>query len=450
LYAVNIKTGTARIRSGGARTPIVGFNGMSPGPTIVAPKDKLVKVGQINSWNDASIPLLDRRVSIHNHGAKVAPESDGHPIDRINVGGSKTYTYENQMRAGTYWYHDHTMDRTGFNVYHGLAGFYIIRDPVETAPAPAGLNLPSGKYDVPLLLQDKKLNNTTENKLVFDPQPGFPGEFMGNLGLVNGALGTHFNVETRKYRFRVLNGSNARVYNLSLSSGRSFQVIGSDGGLLAAPVTKTELSVAPAERYDIVIDFNGRMDTNEFLRDTGSALQSPPGGLGNLLEFRVKKLVSDTSSVPATLSTIPRFQASEAAATRELRFRLDAGGNWVINEKTFDPGQIEFGSLLNTVYIWSLVNQSGTVHPFHKHLAHFQVLDVNGVAPSLVPAVMPELTGWKDTVAVPPGAVVRIIFKNERFTSTPSLPYVFHCHNLEHEDHRMMLQEAVCSQLPCP
>jgi FtsP/CotA-like multicopper oxidase with cupredoxin domain len=150
----------------------------------------------------------------------------------------------------------------------------------------------------------------------------------------------------------------------------------------------------------------------------------------------VKTTVADTSTVPATLSSITRFQASQATGQPVPQTFAQGAGNWTINGLTYDSARLDTVSHLGTVYIWTLQNFSGQVHPFHKHLTEFQILDINGAAPP------PEQSGWKDTVAVAPGgATVRIIFTDESFTGT----YVYHCHNLEHEDHRMMLQESVVS-----
>ena len=162
--------------------------------------------------------------------------------------------------------------------------------------------------------------------------------------------------------------------------------------------------------------------------------------ISDLVEFRVKTAVSDTSTVPATLSTITRYQASDATGAPVPQVFANGGGNWTINGLTYDSARLDTVSHLNTVYIWTLQNNTGQNHPFHKHLTQFQILDIAGAAPP------PEQSGWKDTVLVGPGQTVRIIFKNESFPGGDVTgKYVYHCHNLEHEDHRMMLQESVVS-----
>lgn len=416
-YHLTIRPGTTQMKPG-APTPIVGFNGIFPGPTIIATRGRTVKVTQTNGW--------DENVSIHNHGAKVAASSDGHPTDYIVPGASKTYTYPNDQRAGTYWYHDHTMDLTGPHVYKGIAGFYLIHDPAEDS-----LNLPAGPFDIPLLIQDKTFDDS--NALVYTA--GAPGTFgLEQEAVVNGVVTPYLNVAARKYRFRVLNGATARGFDLSLSNGASFQVIGSDGGLLASPVSVTSLAVAPAERYDIVVDFSSyaRGTTIELRNTDPEGMPEGVARITSLMQFVVTTRAIDRSAVPSTLSTITRLSESSAVGTASISFSV-ANGEWMMNGVGYDPARIDITSSLNQVTIWELVNNSPVPHPFHKHLSQFNVLDVNGGPPR------PEEMGWKDTVMVPPEGTARIIFKNEDFKGI----YVFHCHNLAHEDSRMMLQEEV-------
>ena len=429
-YQLTIKSGTAQMKAS-ATTPIVGFNGLSPGPTIVATRGRTSTVTQTNAWNE--------NVTVHNHGHKVAADSDGHPIDYVVPGASKVYTYPNDQPGGTFWYHDHTMDVTGRHVYNGLAGFYIIHDPAEDS-----LNLPSGAYDVPLLLQDKRF--AADGSLTFDERATGPG-FYGDTAVVNGVVLPFYEVATRKYRFRLLNGANAREWELRLDVAGSstplpFQVIASDGGLLAAPVTKTSLAMAPGERYDIVVDFAGIPLNTRITMANGAPARGVAGddnddngnrgAIPSLMQFVVAREESDTSAVPAKLATITRLREADAKASAKISFTFN-NGDWRLNGLGYDPARIDVRSKLDNVTIWTLTNNSGQMHPFHKHLVEFNVLDINGRPPP------PEMQGLKDTVAVPGKGTARIIFKNEGFTGT----YVFHCHKLEHEDHRMMLQEGV-------
>jgi spore coat protein A len=420
FYDLEARPGSTQMRSSGNRTPILGYNGVFPGPTIVATKGRRAVVRQRNG--------LTVNTTVHNHGHKVAASSDGHPTDFIRPGTTKAYDYPNDQLAGTFWYHDHTMDVTGDHVYRGLAGFYLIRDPAEDR-----FNLPRGAQDVPLLIQDKRFN--ADGTLAYDNDPFFLG-FIGNLAIVNGAEAPNFNVANRRYRLRLLNGSNAREYVFAFRRAGStvnepFQVIASDGGLLAAPVTVTSLRMAPAERFDVVVNFGGMpvgtrvVMTNSFTDDRGGGPVIP-----QIMQFTVNRSETEDASVPAAFNPISRFQRAQAVGTYNVTLSINNGA-WVLNNLPYDPARIDVRPRLNTPYIWRLQNRSGAMHPFHKHLVEFQILSIDGAPPP------PILAGWKDTVAVQPGQTVDIMFRNERFAGR----YVFHCHRLEHEDHRMMMQE---------
>jgi spore coat protein A, manganese oxidase len=410
-YKITVKAAPQQVLAGNATT-IWGFNGVWPGPTIVATKGRQISVTQTNA--------LSENITIHNHGHSVPAQYDGHPTDYIVPGASKTYLYPNNQRAATLWYHDHTYDLTGKHVYYGMAGFYIIRDPAEDA-----LNLPSGSYDVPLVLQDRNFNADNSLNYTVDSSALRSG-LLGNTLCVNGAVTPHLDVATHKYRFRILNGSNARSYRLGLSNGASFQVVASDQGLLAAPVTVTSLSVAPAERFDVVIDFSkSAVGSSVVLQNTDGDSPSLP----NVMSFNVTSAVSDTSAVPATLSTINKLSTSQVAVTRNLTFEQSNSG-WTINGLTYDPNRIDYTPALGTVERWVLQNRSGEMHPFHQHLSPHQVLSVGRGSPP------PELQGWKDTIAVPAWSSAEILIQWTGYKGT----YVFHCHKLEHEDNAMMLQ----------
>ena len=497
-YDITIRSGSAQMRAG-ASTAIVGFDGITPGPTILATRGRTVQITQTNAWTE--------NVSIHNHGHKVAAASDGHPTDYIAPGSSKVYTYPNDQNAGTYWYHDHTLDLTGPHVYQGLAGFYIIRDPKEDA-----LKLPSGNYDIPLLIQDKRFN--ADNSLSYEP--GSLLGFLGDTAVVNGAVTPYLDVSTRQFRFRVLNGSNARPLALQLrvagsSTVEPFQVIASDGGLLPSPIEVSVLPVAPAERYDIVVDFapypvgteielistdprwafansySGEVYDGGYAGTRGRPGWTGAGGPGwsgyggpgyggpgyggpgyasggpgwgghggpngsdvgwsdgtlwigseevpvltDLMQFVVAYSEPDPRPLRSELVDLQRLELADAVGTQQIVFRLD-GEDWTVNGLSYDPDRTDVSSELDQVYVWSVTNESPIPHPFHKHLSAFNVLDINGQAPPSF------ASGWKDTVMVPPFSTVRILFKDETFSGT----YVFQSHNLELEDHGLILQERV-------
>ena len=409
FYDIHMMAGTAQVRPGPA-TPIWGFNGTWPGHTVRARSGKLVVLRQHND--------LPENMSIHLHGAFVAATSDGHPTDYVAPGTFKDYSYPNNQIATTLWFHDHVMDLTGIHVYKGLAAFYLIGDAFED-----GLGLPSGDREIPLLIQDRSFNaNNSLSVTGFDPIALDPG-FHGNEICVNGVIAPRLDVGRYKIRFRMVNGSNARRYRLELSNGAGLIVIGTDGGLLPAPVTVTAIEMAPAERFDFIIDFSSyAMGTSFYLRDAAF-------GGRDVLRFDVNQPGADTPAIPLTLRPIVPFNEGDAVRTRTFTF-AKTGDNWTMNGLEYDPGRIDASPNLGDIEIWELVNNSLFAHPFHIHLIQTQVLDIAGAAPP------PELAGWKDTLLVKASQTVRIIGRFEGFAGT----YVFHCHNLEHEDHRMMLQ----------
>ena len=405
----------------GLQTTVWGLNGSYPGPTIRAKHGRRVVVRQTNA--------LPEGVTIHLHGGHAPTTSDGHPNDMIAPGESREYIYPNKQIAATLWYHDHTMMATAPNVYKGLAGFYLIEDDIES-----GLNLPSGEYDVPLLLQDRQFN--ADGSLYYPSSnaaeaiQGFAGDTM----LVNGAPQPHFAVARRKYRFRLLNGANTRNFTLTLKNGATtipLAQIGGDVGLLPATVSRTAIPIWPAERIEVVVDFSAfPLGTHLTLVNTEET-----GTLADLLRFDVTRDAPDTSALPNTLRSITPLDPNTAAASRTFALSFQPiRGIWVINNKAYDPGRIDFQTSLGSTEIWTFQAPPGVMtHPMHMHQASFQVIDRDGVARQAWEA------GWKDTVAVGPGEKVRVIAKFDDFTG----PFVFHCHKLEHEDHEMMGQFEV-------
>ncbi|MBI5040753.1 MAG: multicopper oxidase family protein, partial [Gammaproteobacteria bacterium] len=283
-------------------------------------------------------------------------------------------------------------------------------------------------YEVPLVIQDRNFN--TSGQLVYAKNNN--GE-TGNTILVNGTIQPYHNVAKRKYRLRVYNGSNARFYKLAFSNGQSFQVIGMEGGLLSAPVTVTSLTLAPAERADIVVSFaNIAVGGNVELRNT---LVGSTDSAYKIMRFNVTSTATDTSVVPSTLRTVTAIPRSQAVRTRN--FTLSGGmmgGMWTINGNGFDPNRVDATPRLNETEIWKFTNQSMMDHPIHLHDVMFQILTINGAAPAATHR------GWKDVVIVPRQmGTAEIIMKFTDYTGK----FPFHCHVLEHEDNMMMSQFEV-------
>ncbi len=378
------------------------------------------------------------RAVVHLHGGKTPPESDGYPEEWFVPGRSGTCFYPNRQDAAMLFYHDHTMGINRLNIYAGLQGLFLIRDEVE-----AGLNLPSGKYEIPLLIFDRMLR--TDGSLEYptsgDPKSPWVPEVFGDAMLVNGKLAPYLDVEPRKYRFRIMNGANGRFFRFSFGDLLEFHQIGSDQGLLAAPVPMKRLLLAPGERCDLVFDFSAHGGQNVLLRSDSF----------ELVQFRVSgRPVNGASALPSALRPVPRIPESQAVKTRRL----------TLNEK-MDMVQNSMGMLLNntpwhmpvtekpvlgTTEIWELVNLTEDSHPIHLHMVKFQILDrrkfdtfeflSKGTMRYLTPPVTPSPSesGWKDTVRADPGLVTRIIIPFEGFAGR----YVWHCHLLEHEDNEMM------------
>lgn len=420
----------------GKLTTIWGYNGQYPGPTIKARVGRKVVINQINN--------LPESVSVHQHGGHTPPDSDGHPNALIAPGQSRTYTYPNNQLPATLWYHDHAADVTGRHVYMGLAGFYLLSDDIEDA-----LPLPKGTNDVPLVFQDRIFNTDGSLSYTLDDRTIDEG-FLGDTMLVNGVIQPYFQVPRRKVRFRLLNGSNSRIYNFTLSNGKAFTQIGSDGGLLSAPVSRTSLRLAPAERADVIIDFtsvpvgtsvilqNGDSSDTYSYRSgyTAEGGWNSGGAKVDIMRFDVSRDEADESSIPTTLRTVARIPTSQATKSRTwtLAKGWSGGANkWSINGKLYDPARVDATPALGSTEIWTFKNQSSQTHPMHIHDIQFQIVDINGQAPAAYDA------GWKDTVLVPQWGSARVIMKFADLTGV----YMIHCHKLEHEDHAMMTQFKV-------
>ena len=407
-YEITMRPAVVEILPG-RRTTIWGYNGEFPGPTIKAQSGRRVVVRQRNE-------LPDARPSVHLHGGHVEAAFDGYPTDVIAPGTFKDYVYPNGQMAATLSYHDHQMHQTGRNVWMGLFGAYLIEDDSESR-----LNLPSGAYDVPVIIQDRAFN--VDGTLSYSPN--MMEGAVGDVVLVNGVPQPRFEVANRRYRLRILNGSNARAYELALSSGQSLTQIATDGGLLPQPVPRPSIPLSPFERVEVVVDFSQvPVGSQVVLQDSLEF-----GRTGQIMLFDVARQEADTSSVPPELLPLERLAEGAASATRDFTLGMNMM-NWVINDQGFDPARVDASPRLGATEIWRFENRSMMPHPIHVHLNMFQILDRNGAPPSA------GESGWKDTVVVGPDETVRVIV---RFTDFAGL-YMVHCHNLEHEDGGMMAQ----------
>lgn len=445
------------------------------GPILRTKRGQTVRIQFRNELDEASI--------IHWHGMIVPEEMDGHPRTVVGPGESYPYEFTVQNRAGTYWFHPHPHGRTGPQVYNGLAGLLLVSDAEEAA-----LNLPSGAYDIPLVIQDRLFDADNQFVYPIDDSVGTVGgqrgsgmmggmmrggmmqggmdammaQMMGVLGdriLVNGEVDATLTVDRTAYRLRLINGSNSRVYKLGWSDGTQLTVIASDGGLLERPVQKPYATLGPGERVELWADFSqyaaGTQIQLQSLEFTGievggmmemSAL--PNGALFDVLTVQVGQAEIETLPLPEHLSAIERLRVDEAVNAENPR-RIDLFMQqmvWTLNGRTFEMEEVAQSERvqLNTLELWEFANLPGQgmmadfmAHPMHIHGVQFQVVE-RAVAPAyrsgwetLSAGYVDE--GWKDTVLVMPGERVRVL---ARFTE-PGL-FLYHCHNLEHEDMGMM------------
>lgn len=427
-----------------------GYDGSIPGPTFIARSGTPQLVRFVNDLPERdSVGIGEPITAIHRHGGFQAAEDDGYPLDTFCTGQSRDYFFPNRPDAGllqnehsTNWYHDHAIDITAQNVYRGLAGFYPYRNRIDTGnendPPPA-LGLPSGDFDVPVLIQDRRFNR--DGFLVYDSFDH--NGFLGDKFCVNGLIQPFLRVARRKYRFRILNGSNARVYQLSLSNGQPFVAIASDSHLFEHPVTVKSFVLGPAERLEVVVDFkDARLGDRIFLVNRLEQTDGrKPGNLVSpgtpLLELVVDRDAADPSRVPDTLLPVtegPRELLPRVRVQRRFKFER-TNGAWAINGEFFDENRINARPRVGEPEIWVFESGGGWVHPVHVHLAEGFVLSRDGKAPP------PLERGRKDTLLVGASfaSEVRILIKFEEFLGR----FAFHCHNIEHEDMRMMGQFEV-------
>ncbi len=419
----------------------------------------------------------------HVHGGLTESASDGIPEAWFTPGFAQVgkdwkkalYHYDLPQQSGTVWYHDHALGITRLNVYAGLAGFFILRDGLDTGQRDNPLGLPAYPYEVPLAIQDRMF--TTDGQLFYPAEPEEEGqpapshlpEFFGDFVLVNGQAWPVLDVEPRKYRLRFLNGSDSRFYNmwitppatLGVASGPQIVQIGSDVGLLYAPVFLDQLTIGPGERVDTIVDFAGFEGSTLILRNNA---RSPfpkgetvkPQTNGQIMAFRVGTTVTEPDQpIPATLLPAPIELPVQTGPTRRLILfeGLDEFGRLRAQLGTTDAGPLMWADpitenpMLHDAEVWEIFNTTEDAHPIHLHLVHFQMIDRQKFRARMTPDGAltnirvigrpakpdPDEVGLKDTVRMFPGTVTRIIARFD----VPGLS-VWHCHILSHEDHEMM------------
>jgi spore coat protein A, manganese oxidase len=419
----------------------------------------------------------------HLHGGENLPQCDGTPLQWFTKSGqtgphfvTRDYLYTNEQRATMVWYHDHALGNTRTNVYAGLAGIYLIRDEFDTGAADNPLGVPAGPYEIPLVLQDKILNG---DGTMFYPSQGVTSyhpvwvpEFFGDVAIVNGKAWPVLDVEPRRYRLRLVNGSQARFYRLQFANEQSgrpldFTQIGAEGGLLREPVTMHALVLAPGERADLIVDFAGKRNAS-FVVTNNARAPYPSGdraGLSQLLKIRVSTPLSGrdvtTPGPEVELPEIDPLPAPSVVRTQDLTETIDeftgepiganVEGEPYLDKSTGLPGVTTMPHA-NAVEDWLFVNHTGDTHPIHLHLVTFEVLDRTPIDGGTSLPRYPNENGLKDTVQCPPGWVTRIrakfVMPDEQIILPAGLSnpqYVWHCHILEHEENDMMRAFEVVS-----
>jgi spore coat protein A, manganese oxidase len=480
FYHVRMKEFAHRMHSALPPTRVWGYEGQYPGPTIEAFRGEHIEVNWENQLpikhlfkvdphiHGAMPPAPFVRTVPHLHGSRSPSDSDGLPEKWFTPGEAVRYVYPNDQPAATLWYHDHALGITRLNVYAGLSGFYLLRDEEER-----GLGPPAGDYEVPLLVQDRTLDDV--GQLVYSPthedgmklEPGLWGpEFFGQLPVVNGAIFPFLDVEPRAYRLRILNGSNSRFFGLYLNLAKQatdvpslvqFQQIGTDGGLLPRPVGVNHVLLGPAERADVIVDFSPLQGKSVTLMNNASAPYPGwgisgmhPEPLYELMQFRVTlPLAAKTKSFSFGVPSFRKLNEADAVVSRDfvLSERLNKQGQSLgvrINEKGYDEPITEIVKL-GSIEKWRFINTTDDAHPMHLHLVQFQILHKQGLDPvelrkgSIIPVgvLRPPAAneaGWKDTAVVLPSEILTLLVQFSGYVGR----YVFHCHMLEHEDNDMM------------
>ncbi len=400
-----------------AMTSLLMVNNEFPAPTI-----KL-------KFGDQFIATIHNNLTVdsvlHWHGVTAPAAMGGHPANVVAAGTSYGVNLPIVQRSSINFYHAHPHMATGQQVYMGLAGFFLIEDDEELA-----LGLPSGNYDVPLMIQDKRVDGNSQFIYTLT-QADMESGWLGETIMVNGTPNPFLAVAPTLYRFRVVNGSNARFYKLALTDGSSFTVIGNDGGFLPSPVTLTSANLAPAERLDILVDFSSYAQGQSVTLQSLAFTMSDPPGTGtvpqgaqmDLIQFQISLTGSSGGNIPTALPSIVPYNVADVKTTRLWTFSAMR----YLNNLEYDVARIDAEVPFGQLEKWTF-NSVGNTHPVHIHGSQFQVIDRNGSPPD------PWEMGWKDVVRLDPQGTVDVLVQ---FNAYPGL-FIIHCHKLEHADEGMM------------
>jgi FtsP/CotA-like multicopper oxidase with cupredoxin domain len=415
-----LRAGAGRHDFGAGPVSTWGYNGDYLGPTLRATRGEEVLIHVTNDLADTT--------SLHWHGMHLPAAMDGGPHQPIAPGATWSPTWRVNQPATMLWYHPHPHGRTAEHVYRGLAGAFFIDDPATDVTA---LPHTYGVDDFPIVVQDKTFDG---DELSYRATLLGMG-ILGDQIVVNGTLAPYLDITTDRVRLRLLNASNARVYDFALADGRPFALVGTDGGLLPQTVATDRIQLAPAERADIVVPL--RPGERLVLRSNPPSLGTPLGRFFggsdafDVLELRAASTLDPRPDVPARLVDTQRLDPSAATERRTMRLTDQS-----INNRRMDMGRIDATVARDSTEVWRVTNADGKPHSLHIHDVQFQVVRFNGGPP---PA---HLSGWKDTIFVRTQDEVDVVMRFADYTD-PQTPYMFHCHMLFHEDKGMMGQFVV-------
>ncbi len=447
----------------GQKTRMWTYGGTFPGPTIRRPAGERTTV-----TFDHKLPASAGELTVHLHGGHNRTEYDGqpggltksHPISffcpmprglsakvsgndlLLRPGAKKTYAYDlvedgAPERAAFQWYHDHRLDHTGRNVWRGLAGMWIVDDEVEAA-----LPLPGGDRDIPLMIVDRSFDDHNQLTDPFGARPPFDG-VTGKMVLVNGAYLPHHPVSPQRHRLRILNAGNFRPYELVMTGGVEMVQIGTDSGLMPAPVPRDRILLGPGERAEVIVDFAtaaGR--TVELRSGRAKGAKKPPLGAnpyqGPVMQFRVAGLAPgpDTTSIPSVLRPLPAWTAEasgKVAKKWDITVSSGFSPRWLLNGRTFNPARVDHRVKLGTTETWRITNKTVSTHVMHMHHTDWYLLERDGRPPD------PWEDCLKDSFLLRPHESILVAGHFADYTGK----YVIHCHMLDHEDHGLMSQFEV-------
>jgi spore coat protein A len=445
---IPIKQAQVQVFPSGPKTTMWTYGGTYPAPTISRPAGHDTKV----TFTD-TLPSADGAFSVHLHGDHHASAADGQPDSYlVHPGKSRTYNYPltdhgQPEPAATFWYHDHRLGRTARNVWMGLAGFFFVHDGLASK-----LSLPTGKYDVPLLVADRSFDSNHQLLPNYPPtsamvlRTGSAGappndHTIGDKYLVNGRIAPYLRVSTHHYLLHLLNGSDFTPYDFTLrdqaGNALPFAQIGSGDSYFPKPVYRNDILLGPAQRADVIVDFHGELNKNVFLdsRSSNQATESTPNT--ELMQFRVRTKTSDSTKTPISLMPTPKISAPAKVSKTwkfDIQHNLTTGKSyWTVNGRMFDPSRADYRVPLGSTQTWKLVNNSKTTHFIHIHEEQWHTISRDGSKPP------PWEKGLQDTWKLNPGEVVKVA---AHFTDHTGL-FMIHCHMLDHEDHGLMAQFRV-------